>query len=159
MLFNLFQSLFLHLLTNKFNLYDFKCGILIKVQFTPEYKALFNAIYTSVWYFCYFCYMLRAKLDCCEWKVLITSSQFFFYTHEMILHQCTKFYERYFLLQTTKYGTACVANISNVLMRDSVNYFIWCLWTKCVFIWMNLLYFVLLSKLHLSHDFSNGCCV
>jgi hypothetical protein len=42
MLFNVFQSLFLHLLTNKFNLYDFKCGILIKVQFTPAYKALFQ---------------------------------------------------------------------------------------------------------------------
>jgi len=39
MLFNLFQSLFLHLLTNKFNSYDSKCRILIKIWFTPAYNA------------------------------------------------------------------------------------------------------------------------
>jgi len=31
MLFSLFQSLLLDLLTNKFHSYDFKCGILIKI--------------------------------------------------------------------------------------------------------------------------------
>ena len=40
MLFDLFQSLFLHLLTNKFHWYDFKRGILIINCFTPAYIAL-----------------------------------------------------------------------------------------------------------------------
>jgi len=34
-IYNSFQSLFLHLLTNKFHSYDLKCGILIKIWFTP----------------------------------------------------------------------------------------------------------------------------
>jgi len=44
-----------------------------------------NAINTSV-HFCYFRYMLRAKFDSWEWKVIIISSQFL-YTDETILHQ------------------------------------------------------------------------
>jgi len=36
---NFFQSLFLHLLTNKFHSYDLKCGILIKIWFTPANNA------------------------------------------------------------------------------------------------------------------------
>jgi len=38
--YNLFQSLFPHLLTNKFHLYDFESGIVKKVLFTPTYNAL-----------------------------------------------------------------------------------------------------------------------
>jgi hypothetical protein len=38
--YNLFQSLFLQLLTNKVHSYDFKCGILIKIWFIPAYSSL-----------------------------------------------------------------------------------------------------------------------
>lgn len=40
MLFDLFQSLLLHLLKNKFHSHDFKRGILIIICFTPAYIAL-----------------------------------------------------------------------------------------------------------------------
>ena len=40
MLFDLFQTLFLHLLTNKFHSYNFKSGILTIICFTPAYIAL-----------------------------------------------------------------------------------------------------------------------
>ena len=41
MVYNLFQSLFLHLLTNKFHSYDINCGILTKNFVSPAYNALY----------------------------------------------------------------------------------------------------------------------
>jgi len=48
MVYNLFQSLFLHLPTNKCLPFHFKCGILIKILFTLPHNALRTLIITLV---------------------------------------------------------------------------------------------------------------
>ena len=40
MVYNLFQPLFLHILTNKFHSYDFKCGTSINIWFKLACNAL-----------------------------------------------------------------------------------------------------------------------
>jgi len=50
-LYNLIQSLFLQLVTNKFHLYDIKCGILIKFGLCRHIMLFSNVINTSQTWF------------------------------------------------------------------------------------------------------------
>jgi hypothetical protein len=54
MVYNLFLSLFLHLLTNKFHSYEFECGIEKKFGLHQHTMLFDNAIGTFEWYFLLF---------------------------------------------------------------------------------------------------------
>ena len=139
MVYNLFQSLFLHLLTNKFHSYDFESGIVKKFCFTPTY----NALYQCNWYICVIFLLF----------LLHVARQTWFLGMEITVHFLPLFITLWndvismnivlwmFLppADDTVCNTTCAGNDRNVLMSESVNNFIWFLWTKCVIMWMNLL--------------------
>jgi len=128
MVYNLFQSLFLHLLTNKFLSFHFKCGILIKMFFTSPHNALCTLIITLVWIL----------------FLLLFVSQTWFLS--LFIYWWNNFTSMNNVLwmflppaDDTVWNTTCAANDRNVLMCESVSSCIWFLWTNCMIMWMNLL--------------------